>query len=115
RLAGGGPRRGEMMSGRGACGRPVACRVFIMNDVSDVVFLLVEDFSHLAFACALEPLRIANFVADRELYRWRLASADGRSAICSNRAVTLVDHDLTPLERGEALFLISGINVQHHV
>ncbi|MCP8895129.1 GlxA family transcriptional regulator [Shinella daejeonensis] len=86
-----------------------------MNDVSDVVFLLVEDFSHLAFACALEPLRIANFVADRELYRWRLASADGRSAICSNRAVTLVDQDLTPLERGEALFLISGINVQHHV
>ncbi|MFC3076028.1 GlxA family transcriptional regulator [Shinella pollutisoli] len=86
-----------------------------MSQTSDFVFLLVEDFSHLAFACALEPLRIANFVADRELYRWQLASADGRSAICSNRAVTLVDRGLTPLERGEKLFLVSGINVQHHV
>ncbi len=100
---------------RGASGRPAACRVTIMSQTSDFVFLLVEDFSHLAFACALEPLRIANFVADRELYRWQLASADGRSAICSNRAVTLVDRGLTPLERGEKLFLVSGINVQHHV
>lgn len=86
-----------------------------MSESSDFVFLLVEEFSHLAFACALEPLRIANFVADRELYRWRLASADGRSATCSNRAVTLVDRGLTPLDRSEKLFLVSGINVQHHV
>ena len=86
-----------------------------MSHTSDFVFLLVEDFSHLAFACALEPLRIANFVADRELYRWQLASVDGRSAICSNRAVTLVDRGLMPLGRDEKLFLVSGINVQNHV
>jgi len=86
-----------------------------MVQTSDFVFLLVEDFSHLAFACALEPLRIANLVADRELYRWELASVDGRSAVCSNRAVTLVDRGLSPLERGGKLILVSGINVQHHV
>ena len=86
-----------------------------MNQRTDFVFLLVEEFSHLAFACALEPLRIANLVAERELYHWSLASTDGVSATCSNRAVTLVDRGLTPVERGEKLFLVSGINVQHHV
>lgn len=88
---------------------------FVMNTTTDFVLLLVEEFSHLAFACALEPLRIANLVAGRECYRWRLASTDGRSARCSNGAVTLVDRGLTPAERGEKLILVSGINVQQHV
>ena len=78
------------------------------------VFLLLENFSHLAFSCALEPLRIANLVAGRALYRWSLASEDGRSATCSNRAVTLVNRGLEPLARVDRLFLISGIQVQTH-
>ena len=86
-----------------------------MSPSTDFVFVLVEEFSHLAFSCALEPLRIANLVADRELYRWQLASVDGRSAKCSNRAVTLVDRGLTPTQKGEKLILVSGINVQNHV
>lgn len=86
-----------------------------MERTTDIVFLLVEEFSHLAFSCALEPLRIANLVSGRELYRWRLASVDGVSATCSNRAVTLVNAGLAPLARGEQLFLVSGINVHNHV
>jgi transcriptional regulator GlxA family with amidase domain len=86
-----------------------------MSPTTDFVFLLIEEFSHLAFSCALEPLRIANLVADREFYRWQLSSVDGQSARCSNKAVTLVDRGLTPSERGEKLILVSGINVQHHV
>jgi transcriptional regulator GlxA family with amidase domain len=87
----------------------------IMNPTTDFVFLLIEEFSHLAFSCALEPLRIANLVADREFYRWQLASPDGRSATCSNRAVTLVDRGLSSAERNEKLILVSGMNVQSHV
>ena len=86
-----------------------------MSRTTDFVFLLIEEFSHLAFSCALEPLRIANLVADSEYYRWQLASADGRTATCSNRAVTLVDRGLTPAGRDEKLILVSGINVQNHV
>lgn len=79
------------------------------------VFLLLENFSHLAFSCALEPLRIANLVAGRELYRWSLASEDGVSATCSNRAVTLVDRGLEPCTHVDRLFVISGIHVEAHV
>lgn len=77
-------------------------------------FLLLQDFSHLAFSCALEPLRIANLVSGRPLYRWSLVSADGRTAACSNGTVTLVDAGLEPSKGVDRLFVISGINMQAH-
>lgn len=76
------------------------------------VFLLVDDFSHLAFSCAVEPLRIANRVSGRPLYHWTLASADGVSAACSNRSVTLVDRGLEPLRHVDRLLVVSGEDVQ---
>lgn len=79
---------------------------------AEIVFLLIDNFSHLAFSCAIEPLRIANRVAGRTLYRWRLASRDGVSAVCSNRAVTLVDMGLAPPGRVERLIVVSGDHVQ---
>lgn len=79
------------------------------------VFFLMRDFSHLAFSCALEPLRIANLVSGRTLYRWSLASEDGESATCSNGSVTLTQAGLSPLRHADRLFLVSGIDVQAHV
>ncbi|MHA7775230.1 GlxA family transcriptional regulator [Roseibium sp. M-1] len=82
-----------------------------MSRTSDVTFLLLDDFSHIAFSCAVEPLRIANLLQGEEIYRWRLASPDGTRAICSNRSVTLVDQGLDPLPPRSSLFLVSGQNV----
>jgi len=78
-------------------------------------FLLIADFSHLAFSCAIEPLRIANRVSGRPLYRWSLASSDGVSAVCSNHSVTLVDRGLEPLRHVDRLLVISGDHVQRRV
>jgi len=39
---------------------------------------LVPDFSLIAFAAAVEPLRLANRIAERELYGWWLLSVDGQ-------------------------------------
>ena len=33
----------------------------------------------MAFASAVEPLRLANRMAGKELYRWHLASQDGKA------------------------------------
>ncbi|WP_428523517.1 GlxA family transcriptional regulator [Roseibium sp.] len=82
-----------------------------MPTTRDVTFLLLDDFSHIAFACAVEPLRIANLLQGEEIYRWRLASVDGERAVCSNKTVTLVDQGLTDLAPRSSLFLISGQNV----
>lgn len=83
-----------------------------MSRATHFVFLLLENFSHLAFSCALEPLRIANLVSGRDLYRWSLASVDGISARCSNGSVTLVDRGLQPMGHADRLFVLSGIHVQ---
>ena len=34
-----------------------------MEKAQHFIFVLVKDFSHLAFACAVEPLRLANWVS----------------------------------------------------
>lgn len=81
-----------------------------MTSPEDVTFLLLDDFSHIAFSCAIEPLRIANLLHGSELYRWRLASVSGERAVCSNRTVTLVDQGLDPLPPRSRLFLVSGQN-----
>lgn len=86
-----------------------------MTRTTHFVFFLVEEFSHLAFSCALEPLRIANLVSGKPLYRWSLISADGKTATCSNGSVTLVHGGMEPVKHADRLFLISGINVQNHV
>ena len=41
------------------------------------VFLLLENFTMIAFAGAVEPLRIANRMAGRTLYEWQVVSDGG--------------------------------------
>lgn len=86
-----------------------------MTETKHIVFLLIEEFSHLAFSCAVEPLRIANLVSGSELYRWSFASENGTSATCSNGSVTLVHSDFEHLPKCNHLFVLSGLNMRDHV
>jgi transcriptional regulator GlxA family with amidase domain len=52
--------------------------------IETIFFLLVPDFSMIAFTSAIEPLRIANRLSGRSLYRWRLLSRDGAPVAASN-------------------------------
>lgn len=49
-----------------------------------ILFLLIPDFSMIAFTSAIEPLRIANRLSGRRLYAWRLVSRDGAPVVASN-------------------------------
>jgi transcriptional regulator GlxA family with amidase domain len=86
-----------------------------MTETQHFSFFLLPEFTHIAFSCALEPLRIANLVSGKPLYRWTLLSDDGRTATCSNGSVTLTDGGMEAGRRADRLFLISGLNVQTHV
>lgn len=81
-----------------------------MKTQQHFVFALVEEFTHLAFACAVEPLRLANLISGTELYRWSFASANGETATSSNGAVLLVQHRFDNLPGCDRLFVLSGIN-----
>ena len=54
-------------------------------------FLLIPEFSMIAFCAAVEPLRIANRCSGRMLYDWTLYSADGGPVRASNGMTLLSD------------------------
>ncbi len=76
------------------------------------VFLLTDQFSMMAFAAAIEPLRQANRMSRRSLYEWRLASEDGMPVACSNGCTVSSDISLIDLSRGTALVVCTGLNLR---
>ena len=55
------------------------------------VFVLINDFSLIAFSNAIEPLRIANRQAQKEIYTWKLMSENGENVKCSSGFLFKVD------------------------
>ncbi|MBT4987533.1 MAG: hypothetical protein HOM87_06995, partial [Proteobacteria bacterium] len=47
-------------------------------------FLLLPEFTMMSFASAVEPLRLANRIAEQNLYEFPLFTLDGEPAIASN-------------------------------
>jgi transcriptional regulator GlxA family with amidase domain len=76
------------------------------------VFLLLDRFTMLSFAGAIEPLRIANRVSGDQLYSWVLAGEGGDTATCSNGAAFKLDMGLDEIDRDDVLLVCGGIDVQ---
>ena len=51
-------------------------------------FLLLPDFTMMSFASAVEPLRLANRLTEKNLYEFPLFTLDGEPAIASNGTVS---------------------------
>lgn len=76
------------------------------------VFVLLDNFTLLCFAAAVESLRIANRMADDTLYEWTLAGEGGDTVSCSAGAEFRVDIDLDELRRDDVIMVCGGIHVQ---
>ncbi len=76
------------------------------------VFVLLENFTLLSFACAIEPLRIANRMAGRELYSWISIGEGGDTVRCSNGVQFLLDGDLGEVSRDDTVMLCGGLDIQ---
>jgi AraC family transcriptional regulator, glycine betaine-responsive activator len=76
------------------------------------VFLLLDRFSMLCFASAIEPLRIANRLLGRKAYTWALAGEGGQTATCSNGAVFALDMGLEDIDREDVVLVCGGMDVQ---
>ena len=86
-----------------------------------LVFYLIPDFTMIAFATALDPLRSANRMLGYEAYKWRLASLDGKPVRASNFVECAVDTSLEDERRKMAgpdrpsmVIVCSGINVEKY-
>mgnify|MGYP000173904667 CR=1 FL=1 len=73
-------------------------------------FLLLPQFTLLAFSAALDPLRIANQLAQKPLYGWVVLSENGEAVSSSSGIDISVHADLSNLTPDTYLFACSGNN-----
>lgn len=77
-------------------------------------FLLLPQYSMIAFSSAIEPLRMANRLAGQELYRWRAYTLDGEAVPASNGLHVQPDGAAAAAANLSALFVCAGVDVADH-
>src|ERR1700712_566757 len=80
--------------------------------VMHVGFVLLRDYSMIAFANAIESLRMSNYIARRTLYSWSVVTPYDSMAKASNGlllAPTAADEDL---DECDLVFVCGGVNVR---
>lgn len=76
-------------------------------------FLLLDRFTMMSFAGAIEPLRLANRAAGSRLYEWSLLgeAGAGGAATCSNGSRLALDAGLVETQPGDTVIVCGGIDV----
>ena len=84
----------------------------MIEDERHFAFLLVDQFSMLCFAAAIDPLRSANRMSAKNLFSWSTVSITGEPVMASNNMVTNVDTSLDALGSCDILFVCAGYRVE---
>lgn len=75
-----------------------------------VAFLLIPDFALMSYASAVEPLRAANVLSGRTLYRWRHVSISGNDVAASNGVHIQADASISDAGRFDSIVVCAGGN-----
>ena len=81
-------------------------------DTVEICFLLLDNFSLLSFASAIEPLRIANKVLKRKAFDYSCRTLDGADARASNGGMVRTDGTLEGVDRPALLAVCSSDDVE---
>ena len=81
----------------------------------EVVFALMPAFNVASFGASLGPLRKANCISGRELYRWRIASLDGHPVRSSSGIRVHADVAIDAVDNPDLVLVCSGDDVENHV
>lgn len=74
-------------------------------------FLLLPGFSGLAFFSAMDPLRMANQLAERTVYEWPFITLDGQPVAASNGARIVPDSSIADAGSLEFLCVCGGTEI----
>ena len=85
------------------------------NKISKISFLLIEEFSMIAFVSALEPLRAANRISNANLFEWEILSIDNQKVFCSNGISIETQQLIEEKLQTDILFVCSGLNVKDRI
>ena len=79
-----------------------------------VTLLVLPESSMMSLASALDPMRAANRIANRELFTWRIATLNGKPAKLTCDLTIEPDVAFDEGLRGDVLIVIASFNQQHH-
>jgi transcriptional regulator GlxA family with amidase domain len=79
-----------------------------------VALVLVPQFTMMPVTSAVEPLRLANRLSGKSIYKWTMHSIDGKPVSASNGLVTMVDSNLDALPADANVLICSGLDVQQN-
>lgn len=77
-------------------------------ETREFAFLTLPNFTLLAFSALIDPLRVANQLTQRPLYKWRVVSLDGAPTNSSAGIRVEADQGLEPLAKSTTLVVCSG-------
>ncbi len=83
-----------------------------INNRHHIAFVLINNYSMIAFSSAIEPLRLANRLSAKKLYTWTCYSLDGRPVRASNGIQTAVDGAIEALQDASMVCVVSGVRVR---
>lgn len=102
-----------MRATRARAAPEVAASGFAADETtSTVAFLMVPRFSMIAFASAIEPLRLANRAMGNHAYRWRVLTPDGQPVQASNGISVAADGAYADAAAATAAIVCAGVDVQ---
>lgn len=81
-------------------------------NVRKVGFLLLDHFTMISLSSAVEPLRSANQLSEKELYQWTLISQDGEDVSASNGISIRVDQEMDASLDFDVLIVAGGLKIQ---
>ena len=79
-----------------------------------VALVLVPEFTIMPVTSVIEPLRIANRLSEKALYRWTLHALDGQPISASSDILTMVNGDLETIAQDAIVVVCAGLSVQRH-
>jgi len=79
------------------------------NTPQTIGFLLLPEFSMIAFTASIEPLRSANRLARKTHYAWQTISLSGKSIAASNGVTITPDCALDDTKSCDVIFVCAGV------
>ena len=80
-----------------------------------VGFLLVDQFTLISLASAIEPLRMANHLSGRPLYDWQLIAESTKQISASGGAQMQPDTSIEDTGEFDLVLVVAGINVKDNI
>lgn len=79
-----------------------------------ITFLLIPGFSMVGVSAMIDPLRWANHIQEKPLYRWEVVSLNGDSVAASNGLPLSTSRSLNDVETTDTLVVCAGFDPHCH-